>query len=111
MSNVGMSAEEVRAALSEAARVLAVLSVANQIVNGGGGVPAADVPGRQVEDCIIEAAPGPADMPVSIRQLARLAGYSYTAYLRTAVDRLVAAGKLERGKGGVRRRAGGEDQG
>src|ERR1043165_3843013 len=56
-----------------------------------------------VQECALEAAPLPHEKPVTIKHLARLAGYTYTSYFRFAVRRLVDLGLLQRVTGGVRR--------
>lgn len=65
--------------------------------------PPLPFPLRDVEDAAMKAAPGPTERPVSIRALARRAGYSDTGHWREAVNQLVDRGLLVRVRGGVRR--------
>lgn len=60
---------------------------------------------RPVDLAILRAAPGPTERPVTVKRLAALAGYSDTGHFREAVRLLIDAGRLERVRGGVRRRA------
>jgi len=113
MSAFGMSEEEVRAALREAAHALAVVSVAHQQVFAGDESLVRDQAEAEVDDqaddrqviaCILEAAPGSAERPVTIKRLAELAGYAYTKHFRDAVNELVDREWLARTAGGVRKR-------
>ena len=54
---------------------------------------------RDVEECILAAA---GLDPVTVKRLARLAGYSYTRWFRDAVNKLIAEGRLLRLSGGVK---------
>jgi hypothetical protein len=58
---------------------------------------------REIEQTILEASPRTSDGPITIKQLTRRAGYSYTPYFRDAVAALVDAGLLLRLRKGVRR--------
>lgn len=60
-------------------------------------------PLREVESCAIEAAPRHDEAPVSVKRLAQLAGYSYTAYFREAVNQLLDRGVLVKVRGKVKR--------
>lgn len=59
---------------------------------------------RDVERAALNAAPGVGAAPVTVKALARLAGYRCTGHFREAVRQLVDRGLLERVRGGVRRR-------
>jgi hypothetical protein len=90
---------EVRHALRAAAEALAVASIAHEVA---GARPALhELPRRQIHECILEACP--ADRWVTLKALAKLAGYSYSAYFREAVNQLVVRGELVRSKSGVRK--------
>jgi hypothetical protein len=65
--------------------------------------PAVGVPLRDVEATTFEAAPAHDARPVSVRQLARLAGYRDSGHFREAVNQLLERGLLVRIRGGVRR--------
>ncbi len=58
---------------------------------------------REVEDCAFEAAPAHDADPVTIKVLAQLAGYAYTAHFREAVARLLKGGRLVKIRGKVRK--------
>lgn len=62
-------------------------------------------PLRDVEAAALQAAPGSAERPVTVKKLAVLAGYRDTDHFREAVRQLVDRGYLERVRGGVRRRS------
>jgi hypothetical protein len=64
-------------------------------------------PLRDVEQAAYEAAPTPDARPVSVRQLARLAGYRDTGHFREAVNQLLERDLLVRVRGGIRRSANG----
>lgn len=76
-------------------------------LNGGRGqrfAPAnSPTPLRDVEAFTLEAAPAHDARPVSVRQLARLAGYKDTGHFREAVNQLLERGLLVRIRGGVRK--------
>lgn len=58
---------------------------------------------REIDEAILEAAPRPDAEPVTMKKLARLAGYAYTNYFRDAVNALADAGLLVRSRRGIRR--------
>jgi hypothetical protein len=77
-----------------------------------GGVPSqaplrnvekAQAPLRDVEQAAWDAAPGPVDPPVTIKQLARRANYRNTGHFQEAVRLLVDRGLLVRVRGGLRK--------
>lgn len=112
MLNRPMTADEIRAALSAAARALAAVSMAYdmKIHSPGGEEAPGDSPPavlpmerRTVESCILDAAPAAPNRPVTMKQLAKMAGYSYSDWFRREVDALVSAGELVRTSQGVRR--------
>lgn len=105
-----MTADEVRAALRAAAHALAAVSMTYD-VKIHGDITSDDMPPpvvlpmdrRAVESCILEAAPAYSARPITMKQLAKLAGYSYSDWFRREVDALVGAGELIRTGAGVRR--------
>lgn len=69
----------------------------------GGGTPAPP-PLTDAQRAALAAAPGPSDRPVTLKELARRAGYSAKSnHFRELVNSLVDAGLLVRVRGGVRR--------
>ncbi len=58
---------------------------------------------RGIESCILQAAPGPQDDAVSVKRLAKLAGYSCSSYFREVVRVMTDAGLLRRITGGLRK--------
>lgn len=58
---------------------------------------------REICSCIMQAAPNFHEKPITMRKLARLAGYGYTNHFRHAVAELVDAGKLIRSSRGFRK--------
>ncbi len=58
---------------------------------------------REIERCIMEAAPASPDKPVTMKRLIKLAGYKYTRHSLEAVHRLVEIGLLVQIKGGCRK--------
>ena len=96
--------EEAKAAMRAASIALVIASDAYRellLGSASAGHPAPER--RQVESCILEAAPGPHETPVTLKQLAKRAGYSYSEWFRREVDALVVAGELVRTGKGVRR--------
>ena len=81
---------------------IAAFSASQGPETGATKCPTRVPPRRDVETCILEAAPGQTDRPVSIKQLATRAGYRYTLWFREAVNSLVIAGELVRTSQGVR---------
>ncbi len=65
--------------------------------------PPARSPLRDIEATTLEAAPLADAKPVSVRQLARRAGYRDSGHFREAVAQLIDRGLLVRVRGGVRR--------
>lgn len=59
-------------------------------------------PEREVEECACEAAPAHDKAPVTVKELARLAGYGYTGHFREAVNRCIDDGRLVKIRGKVR---------
>src|SRR5262249_37796457 len=57
---------------------------------------------RDVEAAAFGAAPGPTEEPISVRRLARPAGYAHSGHFRDAVAGLLDTGFLVRVRGGVR---------
>ncbi len=57
---------------------------------------------RDVEECVLEAAPAPGKRAISVKKLAALAGYGYSSYFREKVRKMIDAGLLVRVTGGVR---------
>lgn len=60
-------------------------------------------PTREVEECAFEAAPRHDAEPVTVKDLAALAGYAYTAHFRAAVTKLIALKRLVKIHGKVRK--------
>jgi hypothetical protein len=55
------------------------------------------------DETIIEAAPSANEKPITLKQLAKAAGYSYSDWFRGRVDSLVIAGVLVRSSHGIRK--------
>ncbi len=58
-------------------------------------------PLREIERCILEAAPD--NRPVTARKLSVLSGYSYSSYFRSAIGNLLKLGLLVRVSGGLQK--------
>lgn len=105
------AAAAIQAAIRASSRDLAELSVAMQLLMTGGELcefgPLAAEPApkrdRQIEDCILQASPGPSEPPISRRKLAVRAGYGYNEHFRRAVTALVDGGLLAESTKGVRK--------
>lgn len=97
--------ETVRAADDSGMMVTITISLVNGATNCPPGTPvgAPTVPLREIERCILEAAPGSDGAPVSVKALSRLAGYQCSSYFREAVRGLIDRGLLARFTNGVRR--------
>jgi hypothetical protein len=110
MSHQFPTAAAAREAMHAASLALALAAAAyQQLLHGDPGADVASNPQkppagrRQVEACILEAAPAPHERPVTLKQLAKRAGYSYSEWFRKEVDKLTQAGELVRTGKGVRR--------
>lgn len=57
---------------------------------------------KEIEKCIVEAAPAKDAAPMPMVKLARLSGYCYNSHFRETVGRLIEKGLLVRIPGGVR---------
>jgi len=91
-----MSLAEIKLHLGELCQSLAEASVAMELARKGSLPPPAATPKayRDIEACILEAAPKPGEPPISRRKLAVRAGYGYHKHFLDAVKRLLAAGEL-----------------
>jgi hypothetical protein len=65
--------------------------------------PAPALPQRAVEAKALKAAPGPAELPITLKQLAKKAGYGNNGHFQEAVRGLIDRGLLLRVRGGIRR--------
>jgi hypothetical protein len=128
---VNLPHTEARAAIESAIREssleLARLSLALEHLSGGGdlreltlaepnareaggegeesGVREAPAFDRTIDECIMQAAPGPLDPPIARTKLAMRAGYGYNRHFLAAVRKLLKNGLLEVIDGRVRRAA------
>lgn len=66
-------------------------------------IPASADRGSAIKTCLMEAAPGPTELPMPLRRLFKRAGYAYCKHSRDAVNDLIDAGLLVKDKRGVRR--------
>lgn len=90
-----MSLAEIEQHLGGLCQSLAEASVALELARKG-ELPAAPSrkPTRDIEACILEAAPKPGEPPISRRKLAVRAGYGYNRHFLDAVRHLLEAGEL-----------------
>ena len=98
----GLSPDEIRSMLSEKLREAAELSVLLDQVQAA-APPISRASDRNIDECVLQAAPGPADPPISRAKLAPLAGYGYNRHFLAAVRKLIRDGLLTEIDGRVRR--------
>lgn len=104
-SSITISGDVAEVARIEAAGLIVVVQIRQEQIETKTQVSVESPAVRltPMEKDLLEAAPEFREEPISVKALAKLAGYRYSSYLRASCNKLILAGLLVRVPGGVKK--------